>query len=98
METLPGSGADVLRKRDLDAFEERINLRFDALGRRFDAFGNRFESLGDTTDPDSPFGQFQAALQAQTELIRGRTRTVIRANVLMVLLVTPVLVAIGKLV
>jgi hypothetical protein len=63
----------------------------------FDPFEHRFETSGDASDPDSPFGLFQAAMRAHTELIRGRTRTVIRANILMVLLATPVLVAIGKL-
>ena len=37
METLPPTGwADVLRKPDLDAFEERMSGRFGAFESRFD--------------------------------------------------------------
>jgi hypothetical protein len=45
MSYLPPVGwADVATKRDLDALEERIDLRFHALEQRMDL---RFESLGD---------------------------------------------------
>ena len=42
MELLPPVGwADVATKRDLDALEERMNLRFDLVDRRFEASENK---------------------------------------------------------
>jgi hypothetical protein len=86
----PVGWADVLTKRDLDAFEQRMNLRFDALGRRFEIFGHE--------DSASPSGELlTAAVRAQTDLIRGRTRTLIMANIITVIVVTALLFGIGIL-
>lgn len=60
------SRAGVATKRDLDAFEQRMNLRFEALQHKMVA-AFRGEQLA-------------AALTAQTDLIRGRTKTLLLIN------------------
>jgi hypothetical protein len=46
MEMLPPVGwADVATKRDLDALEDRMNLRFELLDQRFEMVDQRFEMV-----------------------------------------------------
>jgi hypothetical protein len=46
MEMMPPVGwADVATKRDLDALEQRIDLRFEAMDHKFDAMDHRFDAM-----------------------------------------------------
>ncbi len=46
MEMMPPVGwADVATKRDLDAVEQRMDLRFEAIDHQFEAIGHRFEAI-----------------------------------------------------
>jgi len=46
MEMMPPVGwADVATKRDLDALEQRMDLRFEAMDHRFEAIDHRFEAM-----------------------------------------------------
>lgn len=46
MEALPPVGwADVATKRDLDALEHRIGLRFEGMDQRFEGMDHRFEAM-----------------------------------------------------
>ncbi len=46
MEMMPPVGwADVATKRDLDALEQRMELRFEAIDHRFEAMDHRFEAM-----------------------------------------------------
>jgi hypothetical protein len=46
MEMMPPVGwADVATKRDLDALEQRIDLRFEAMDHKFEAMDHRFEAM-----------------------------------------------------
>ena len=54
---------DAITKRDLYAFEERLNLRFETLARRLDV------ALAED--------QLRSAMAAHTELIRRRTKTLL---------------------
>ena len=57
---------DGITKRDLYAFEERLNLRFETLARRLD--------VAPAED------QLRSAIAVQTELIRRRTKTLLLIN------------------
>ncbi len=91
MEMLPPVGwADVATKRDLDALEQRMELRFVATQRdlgaleqrmelRFDAVDHRFEAL-----EHKLLAAFRAellgAVTAQTSVFAAQTRTLVLAN------------------
>ena len=84
MEMLPPVGwADVATKRDLDALEGRMNLRFELMDRRFEMIDQRFEAL------DQQFGSlehkliatFRGELLAQSNVISGQMRTLVMANI-----------------
>ena len=46
MEMMPPVGwADVATKRDLDALEERMDLRFEIVDQRFEAMDQRFDAM-----------------------------------------------------
>jgi hypothetical protein len=87
MEMMPPAGwADVATKRDLDALEQRMDLRFEAQDHKFEALDHRFEAL------DHKFealenkllaafrGELLAAVTAQTHVISAQTRTLVLAN------------------
>ena len=91
MEMLPPVGwADVATKRDLDALEERMNLRFEHVELRFEAleqrFDQRFEALEQRLDQrfegseNKLLAAFRAELLAQTNTITAQTKTLVRAN------------------
>lgn len=69
MEHLPPVGwADVALKRDLDALEHRIDLRFDAIDQRFGAIEERIDLRSEALEHNlmAAFrGELQTALTAQ---------------------------------
>jgi hypothetical protein len=72
MEMMPPVGrTDVATKRDLDALEQRMKLRLRGLEHKMLA-----DVRGD---------QLAAAVTAQTDLIRGRTKTLLMINLTTVL-------------
>jgi len=86
MELLPPVGwADVATKRDLDALEERMNLRFDLVDRRFEAFEHKL------------LAAFRSELLAQSNVISTQTRTLIIANAGTVLTMAALAFGIAKL-
>jgi hypothetical protein len=77
MELLPPVGwADVATKRDLDALEDRMNLRFELMEHRFEMVDQRFEAL-----EHKLLAAFRGELLAQSNVISAQTRTLIIANV-----------------
>lgn len=77
MELLPPVGwADVATKRDLDALEERMNLRFERVDQRFEVLENKLlaafrgELLTQST-----------LITNQSNLIAAQTRTLVIANI-----------------
>ena len=70
MEMMPPVGwDDVATKRDLDALEERMSLRFEALDRRFE------------TSEHKLMAAFRGELLAQSNVITAQTRTLLLTNV-----------------
>ena len=70
MELLPGVGwADVATSRDLDALEERMNLRFERLEQRFELSEQKV------------LAAFRGELLVQSNAIGGQMRTLVMANV-----------------
>src|SRR5882757_3750567 len=63
MEMMPPVGwADVATKRDLDALEQRMDLRFELVDQRFDAVDQRFESVEQRLDQQ--FGALDQLFEA----------------------------------
>ena len=80
MEMMPPVGwADIATKRDLDALEQRIDLRFEAMDHKFAAMDHRFEAMNH---------QLEATKHELVALFRGelltavttQTRTLVLAN------------------
>jgi hypothetical protein len=70
MSYLPPVGwADVATKRDLDALEERMDLRFQLVDQRFDAVDRRFEAVDGRFDSLERIFVTKAELAAQTRTI-----------------------------
>ena len=87
MELMPPVGwADVATKRDLDALEQRIDLRFEAMNHKFEAMDHRFEAMDHKLEAlkhelVAAFrGELLAAVTAQTNVIGAQTRTLVLAN------------------
>ena len=80
MELMPPVGwADVATKRDLDALEQRIDLRFEAMDHRFEAMDHKLEAL--KHELLATFrGELLTAITAQTNVIGAQTRTLVLAN------------------
>ena len=73
MELMPPVGwADVATKRDLDALEQRIDLRFEAMDHKFEALKHELVAAFR--------GELLAAVTAQTNVIGAQTRTLVLAN------------------
>ena len=86
MELLPPVGwADVATKRDLDALEERMNLRFELVEQRFETSEHRL------------LAAFRAELLDQSNLINAQTKTLIMANAGAVLSLAALAFGIAKL-
>ena len=84
MELMPPVGwADVATKRDLDALEERMHLRFELVDQRFDLVDRRFEMLEQRfeTSEHKLMAAFRAELLAQSNVITTQTRTLVMVNI-----------------
>ena len=114
MEMMPPVGwADVATKRDLDALEERMNLRFDLVEQRFDLVEQRFDLVEQRfgmvdgrfegmeqrfeTLEQKLLAAFRAELLAQSNVITAQTRTLLLANVGTVLSLATLAFGIAKL-
>jgi hypothetical protein len=81
MEMMPPVGwADVATKRDLDALEQRMDLRFELVDQRFDAVDQRFESLEQRLD--QRFDQQFGALDQRFEASEGKLLAAFRGELL----------------
>jgi hypothetical protein len=90
MEMMPPVGwADIATKRDLDALEERMDLRFQLVDQRFESLEQRFEQRFDLLDQrfdlvDQRFeasehkllAAFRGELLAQANLITAQSQQV----------------------
>jgi hypothetical protein len=104
MEMMPPVGwADVATKRDLDALEQRIGLRFELVDQRFEALDQRFEALDQRFEASenkmlAAFrGELLAAVTAQSNVISAQTRTLVMANLGAVLSVAAIAFGAAKL-
>ena len=97
MELLPPVGwADVATKRDLDALEERMNLRFELVDQRFGMLDQRFEA-SENKLLAAFRGELLAAVTAQANVISAQTRTLVMANLGAVLSVATLAFGAAKL-
>jgi hypothetical protein len=81
----PVGWADVATKRDLDALEERMNLRFEIVDQRFETMKHEL------------LAAFRGELLAQTNVITAQTRTLLIANVGTVLSLAALAFGVAKL-
>lgn len=73
MEMMPPVGwADVATTRDLDALEQRMALRFEAIGHQLGAARNELLAAFR--------GELLAAVTHQADVITAQTRTLVMAN------------------
>lgn len=80
MELMPPVGwADVATKRDLDALEQRIDLRFEAMDHKFEAMDYKLDALEHKLLAAFR-GELLTAITAQTNVIGAQTRTLVLAN------------------
>jgi hypothetical protein len=93
MEMLPPVGwADVATKRDLDALEERMNLRFGLVDQRFGIIDQQLETL-----EHKLLAAFRSELLAQSNVIGAQTRTLVLANVGSVLSIAALAFGVARL-
>ena len=86
MEMMPPVGwADVATKHDLDALEERMNLRFELVDHRFEILEHKL------------LAAFRGELLGQANLISTQTRTLVIANVGTILSMAALAFAAAKL-
>lgn len=86
MEMMPPVGwADVATKRDLDALEKRIGLRFGLVDQRFE------------TSEQKLLAALRSELLAQSNVITSQTRTLVMANLGAVLSVAVLAVGAARL-
>jgi hypothetical protein len=86
MELMPPVGwADVATTRDLDALEDRMNLRFELVDQRFEALEHKL------------IAAFRGELLGQSNLITAQTRTLVLANIGTVLSMAALAFAAAKL-
>jgi hypothetical protein len=79
MEHLPPVGwADVALKRDLDALEHRLDLRFDAIDQRFGAVDRRFERLEERID--LRFGAIEERIDLRSEALEHKLMAAFRGE------------------
>jgi hypothetical protein len=80
MELLPPVGwADVATKRDLDALEQRMDLRFELVDQRFESLEQRLEQRFEASE-QKLLAAFRGELLAQSNVITAQTRTLVMAN------------------
>jgi hypothetical protein len=75
MELMPPVGwADVATKRDLDALEERMDLRFELVDQRFEGMDRRFGALDQRFEASEHklLAGFRAELLAQTNVLTAQ--------------------------
>jgi hypothetical protein len=97
MEMMPPVGwADVATKRDLDALEQRMDLRFEAMDHRFEAMDQKFEALGQRleTMEHKLLATFRGELLTT---VTAQTRTLVMANIGAVLSTAALAFAAAKL-
>ena len=84
MEMLPPVGwADVATKRDLDALEERMNLRFEQFELRFAMVDSRFEAMEQRFDlMDQRFEALDQRLDQRFEASEHKVLAAFRAELL----------------
>jgi hypothetical protein len=74
MEMMPPVGwADIATKRDLDALEERMGLRFELVDQRFETLEHKLVA--------GFRAELLAAIGAQSQLISAQTKTLVMANI-----------------
>ena len=74
MEMMPPVGwADVATKRDLDALEERMDLRFEIVDQRFEAMDRRFDAMDRRFDAmDRRFEAMEQQFEQRFGLVDSR--------------------------
>ena len=90
MEHLPPVGwADVALKRDLDALEHRLDLRFEVVDQRFEAVDQRFEALEGRLDLrfgaleerlDLRFGAIEERIDLRSEALEHKLMAAFRGE------------------
>ena len=90
MEHLPPVGwADVALKRDLDALEHRLDLRFEAVDQRFEALDERLDLRFDAIDQrfealderlDLRFGAIEERIDLRSEALEHKLMSAFRGE------------------